>query len=180
MKYFMTALDTPVGELALVTTEHSVVALLWDKNELPRLGIPSWEPGPSCDLLEEAEKQLREYLSGERSRFELPLEPRGTPFQQRVWSALCEIPFGQTWSYQRLALRVENPGAMRAVGSANGRNPLCIFIPCHRVVRLSGELGGYTGGLDKKTFLLKLESEAAARPLLPDGRTTPDTFLQIV
>lgn len=152
------ALPSPIGELILAATETAVVALIWNREELGRIGIAAWTEDGTCALLEEAERQLGEYFQGRRDSFDLPLEFQGTAFQKRVWSALKKIPFGKTWSYQELARRVGSPGAVRAVGSANGRNPLCIFIPCHRVVRLSGELGGYAGGLDNKAFLLNLES----------------------
>ncbi len=105
--------------------------------------------------------QLREYFQGRRRRFQLPLDLRGTPFQIAVWKALMEIPFGETRSYQDVAVRVKRPLAMRAVGQANGRNPIPIIVPCHRVIRSSGELGGYGGGLDLKRRLLELEARAS-------------------
>lgn len=158
MTYYVKTLSSPVGELILATTDNSVVALTWNREDLGRIGITSWEEGESCALLEKAKNQLGEYFRGSRETFDLPLEFQGTVFQQRVWNELRKIPFGNTWSYQELAGRVGSPGAVRAVGSANGRNPVCIFIPCHRVVRLSGELGGYAGGLENKAYLLNLES----------------------
>jgi methylated-DNA-[protein]-cysteine S-methyltransferase len=158
MRHFMKTLTTPVGKLALVTSEDSVLALVWDREGLEnRIGIPEWREGPACALLKSAEKQLGEYFRGQRDRFDLPLKLQGTDFQKRVWAELRKIPFGRTWSYQELARHVGSPAAVRAVGTANGRNPLCIFIPCHRVVRLSGELGGYAGGLENKARLLELE-----------------------
>lgn len=159
MTYYMKTLPSPIGNLILAATEKKVVALVWSREELKRIGIPAWKEGPTCDMLEEAAKQLGEYFRGERRKFGLPLELQGTAFQKRVWTELAKIPFGKTWSYQELARRVGNPGAVRAVGTANGRNPVCIFIPCHRVVRLSGELGGYAGGGGIKAFLLDLESK---------------------
>jgi methylated-DNA-[protein]-cysteine S-methyltransferase len=161
MNHYIKILPTPVGDLCLATTEKSVVALVWKQAELEGMGILTKGKGLSCAFLENAAKQLREYLAGKRKRFELPLEIHGTPFQKRVWDELKKIPYGRTWSYRELARRVGDPRAARAVGSANGKNPICVFIPCHRVVRLSGELGGYTGGLDKKIFLLDLESAGA-------------------
>lgn len=163
MTHFMKTVRTPAGNLALATTETAVVALVWDKQALKRIGVPSWKEGPTCALLEKAERQLLEYLEGKRSRFDLPLEFQGTAFQKRVWAELGKIPYGRTWSYQELARRVGSPKAVRAVGSANGKNPVCIFVPCHRVVRATGKMGGYTGGIDKKAFLLDLE----AAPQLP-------------
>jgi len=160
MKYFVKTLKTPVGELVLATTESTVVAVLWDRSELARLGISGWKQGETCHLLEEAEDQVREYLSGHRADFDLPLEMQGTAFQKRVWAELRKIPRGRTWSYQEVARRIGKPGASRAVGGANGKNPICVIVPCHRVVREGGELGGYTGGIDKKSFLLNLETTA--------------------
>ena len=134
MKHFMKTVVTPLGDLVMAATETSILALAWKK------------------------EQLREYFRGDRKQFELPLDFAGTDFQKRVWTELGRIPFGKTWSYQELARKVENPCAVRAVGTASGKNPVCIFIPRHRVVRLSGELGGYAGGTGNKAFLLKLES----------------------
>lgn len=110
-------------------------------------------------LLEKVEKQLKAYFEGKCQSFNLPLAPYGTPFQASVWQVLLKISYGETWSYKRVASEIKNLQAVRAVGSANGKNPICIIIPCHRVVRASGELGGYAGGVNKKTFLLSLESE---------------------
>jgi methylated-DNA-[protein]-cysteine S-methyltransferase len=142
--------------MTLVAHARALVGLVWDEAELTRLGLAAAQPGANAPL-EEGERQLGEYFAGKRTRFDLPLEPAGSEFQRSVWERLREIPFGSTWSYRELALRVGNPGAARAVGSANGRNPLCIFIPCHRVVRASGDLGGYAGGMERKAFLLGLE-----------------------
>jgi methylated-DNA-[protein]-cysteine S-methyltransferase len=101
--------------------------------------------------------QLGEYFAGERSRFDIPMALEGTGFQRRVWSELCSIPYGTTISYGELAHRIDNPKACRAVGSANGRNPIAVIVPCHRVVAGDGSLGGYGGGLDRKAVLLELE-----------------------
>jgi methylated-DNA-[protein]-cysteine S-methyltransferase len=102
--------------------------------------------------------QLKEYFAGERTDFDLPLDIRGTPFQQQVWSMLAEIPYGATWSYAELARRIGAPTAFRAVGAANGQNPLPIVLPCHRVVGSNGKLVGYGGGMDRKSTLLQLEA----------------------
>ncbi|PAS30562.1 cysteine methyltransferase, partial [Vibrio cholerae] len=98
-----------------------------------------------------------EYFSGQRTQFELPLAASGTAFQQSVWHALCKIPYGEIWSYQQLAEAIGNPKAVRAVGLANGKNPISIIVPCHRVVGKNGQLTGYAGGLERKAFLLELE-----------------------
>lgn len=148
---------TPLGPLALAASGAAVAALAWSREELPRFGIREGGPASAAALLEDAERQLQEYFEGRRTGFDLPFDLRGTEFQRRVWSELRNIPYGETWSYRDLAAKVGRPAAVRAVGSANGRNPACIFIPCHRVVRSGGELGGYARGLDRKAFLLDLE-----------------------
>ena len=119
-----------------------------------------WHGGDS-PVLQAAETQLREYFAGERLAFDLPLAPRGTPFQLQVWQALARIPYGSTVSYAQLAQAVGNPEAMRAVGAANGRNPLPIVLPCHRVIGADGSLTGFGGGLPTKQFLLQLEGALA-------------------
>jgi len=162
MTLLKTRFPTPTGDMTLVAHERALLALVWDEGELARLGLAAAEPGANA-ALEAGFRQLGEYFAGKRARFDLPLEPAGSEFQKAVWDRLREIPFGSTWSYRELALRVGNAGAARAVGSANGRNPLCILIPCHRVVRASGELGGYAGGTDRKSFLLDLEGTATRR-----------------
>ncbi|EEN99938.1 methylated-DNA--[protein]-cysteine S-methyltransferase [Vibrio cholerae] len=110
-----------------------------------------------CPILNKTIRQLDEYFSGQRTQFELPLAASGTAFQQSVWHALCKIPYGEIWSYQQLAEAIGNPKAVRAVGLANGKNPISIIVPCHRVVGKNGQLTGYAGGLERKAFLLELE-----------------------
>jgi methylated-DNA-[protein]-cysteine S-methyltransferase len=110
-------------------------------------------------LIKEGHRQLCEYLKGERKEFDLPLNPKGTDFQKRVWKALCEIPYGETRSYKQIAETIGNPKAVRAVGMANHRNPLLIVVPCHRVIGADGKLVGYAAGIDKKVFLLQLEAK---------------------
>ena len=141
-------LQSPVGPLTLSGTEAAVTGLSFG-------GAP--EARPACPLLEAAAGELAEYFQGRRQVFTVPLVPAGTPFQQRVWAALCEIPFGATASYGDIAARIGNPRACRAVGMANHRNPIAILIPCHRVVGRSGGLVGYAGGLEVKRALLELE-----------------------
>ena len=114
-----------------------------------------------CAVLDQAAAQLGEYFAGERTEFDLPLEPAGTPFQRSTWLALREIPYAETINYGQLALRVGNPKASRAVGLANGRNPISIVVPCHRVIGADGSLTGYGGGLDRKRLLLDLERRVA-------------------
>jgi methylated-DNA-[protein]-cysteine S-methyltransferase len=113
------------------------------------------------NLLRNAALQLNEYLEGKRNSFDLPLNPKGTEFQKKVWAALCDIPYGETRSYKQIAESVGNPKACRAVGMANNKNPIMIFIPCHRVVGSDGSLTGYAGGLDMKEKLLSLEKRKA-------------------
>jgi methylated-DNA-[protein]-cysteine S-methyltransferase len=114
---------------------------------------------PSSPLLEQAVEQLGDYFQGQRKTFSLPYHVKGTPFQEAVWRALCEIPYGKTCSYQDIAKKVGRPKAMRAVGGANHRNPISILIPCHRVIGQDGGLVGYGGGLEAKKFLLDLEGK---------------------
>jgi len=124
-------------------------------------------PNPvAAQILQQAVVQLREYFAGSRQAFDLPLAGNGTAFQQQVWQQLCAIPFGQTQSYGELALRLGNKNAMRAVGAANGRNPIAIIVPCHRVIGADGKLTGYAGGLDRKIWLLQHEQRTAQRALL--------------
>jgi len=118
---------------------------------------PPADAVPDDGALDEAVRQLAEYFRGERTRFDLPLAPEGTEFQQKVWDELCRIPYGKAISYRQLAERVGNPSAVRAVGGANGRNPIPIVIPCHRVVASDGSLAGFGGGVPAKQFLLGLE-----------------------
>lgn len=110
-------------------------------------------------LIQNAYQQLKEYFQGERQTFQLPLTPKGTPFQQKVWNILQTIPYGETWSYLQMAKAIGNPKACRAVGMANHRNPIGIIIPCHRVIGSNGNLVGYASGLDRKRYLLNLEKE---------------------
>ena len=139
--------QSPVGPLTLEGTETALLAL--------RFGALG--QGGAAPVLELAARQLAEYFAGERRVFTVPLSPAGTPFQKRVWEALPSIPYGETSTYGAVAQRIGNPNACRAVGMANNRNPLPIFIPCHRVVGRDGSLTGYAGGLDRKQFLLDLE-----------------------
>jgi methylated-DNA-[protein]-cysteine S-methyltransferase len=148
---YTATVDSPVGPLLLTSDGTSLTRLLFDVRP-----HPSWstEPDP---IIERAAAQLVEYFAGERTAFDLPLEPAGTPFQLTVWAALRGIPYAETINYGQLALRVGNARASRAVGLANGRNPISIVVPCHRVIGADGSLTGYGGGLDRKRTLLDLE-----------------------
>lgn len=160
-----TVVDSPVGPLTLVAAGGALVGLyMTEQRHRPAeeaFGAP--DPGPFT----EAAAQLRDYFAGERTGFDLPLAPEGTPFQRVVWDALLEIPYGETVSYGQLADRIGRPTASRAVGMANGRNPIGIIVPCHRVVGASGGLTGYGGGLDRKQRLLALERQGTGQLALP-------------
>lgn len=154
-KNFFTKFRSPIGTLELRGTETALTGVFMERHrhETPRPDGAVRDAGP----LREARRQLEEYFAGECREFSLALEPAGTDFQQRVWQALRGIPYGGTMSYGELAKRIGNPRAVRAVGLANGRNPISIIIPCHRVIGANGALTGYGGGLERKRFLLALE-----------------------
>jgi methylated-DNA-[protein]-cysteine S-methyltransferase len=151
-----TTVESPLGELLLTSDGTALTRLLFAPFEVD----PTWSEEPSA-VLDAAVAQLREYFAGERTTFDLPLEPAGTAFQQTVWMALRDIPYAETINYGQLALRVGNRNASRAVGLANGRNPISIVVPCHRVIGANGSLTGYGGGLDRKRLLLDLERRVA-------------------
>jgi methylated-DNA-[protein]-cysteine S-methyltransferase len=158
--------DSPIGSLTLAGDD--ALHLLWmDAARHAPDRHPEWVPDPEC--FAGVVQQLDAYFAGELTEFDVTLRLDGTEFQQRVWNALRDIPYGETVSYGELAARVGNPGASRAVGLANGRNPVAIIVPCHRVIGASGSLTGYGGGLDRKRALLELE-RAHARPGLLDLR----------
>lgn len=150
---------SPVGALTLVAEDAGLVAILWpDAGEATRVPLPDTRDDASHPVLREAAAQLDAYFAGTRRRFDLPLAPRGTSFQRRVWDALAAIPFGATRTYADIAAAIGSPAAVRAVGAANGRNPISIVIPCHRVVGSGGALTGFAGGLAAKRHLLAFES----------------------
>ena len=151
-----TTVDSPIGEI-LLTAEGGALTRLYMS---PFSVDPTWEHDPAA--LAEPARQLAEYFAGERTEFELELAPAGTDFQQRVWQRLLAIPYGETTTYGALALELGNPRCVRAVGLANGRNPISIVVPCHRVIGADGTLVGYGGGLERKRALLALETEVAA------------------
>ena len=148
-------LDTPIGRLLVAGDDHGLRFLLFTRGRDRAEPKPEWEPDRGS--LEEPAKQLTSYFAGKLRQFDLALAPQGTPFQQQVWRALCDIPYGETTSYGELARRIGNPKAVRAVGLANGSNPISIVIPCHRVIGSNGSLVGYGGGLPIKQALLALE-----------------------
>jgi methylated-DNA-[protein]-cysteine S-methyltransferase len=142
--------SSPVGVLEIKSADNQITHLLFKDS----VGTSS---ETISDVMKECIHQLDEYFAGNLQNFSLPLAPEGTHFQESVWKALQTIPYGQTICYKQLAEKVGNPKACRAVGTANGRNPIAIIIPCHRVIAADGSLGGYAGGLDVKTTLLRLE-----------------------
>jgi len=148
-------IDSPVGPLRLVADAGGLCAVLFEVERHPTRVGPDWVR--ASRPLQQAHRQLDEYFAGKRQEFDLALHPRGTPFQLAVWMQLRGIPYGATISYGELARRVGNPAASRAVGAANGRNPLSIIVPCHRVIGAGGTLTGYGGGLPIKQYLLELE-----------------------
>ncbi|WP_158883920.1 methylated-DNA--[protein]-cysteine S-methyltransferase [Amycolatopsis anabasis] len=150
-----TVMDSPVGPLTLVSTEGALSGLYMEEQ---RYRPPEETFGAAdAELFTDAKRQLDEYFAGRRTEFDLPLTLHGTEFQRTVWTALLEIPFGETVSYGELADRLGRPTAARAVGLANGKNPISIIVPCHRVVGANGDLTGYGGGLPRKRYLLDFE-----------------------
>ena len=141
--------ETKLGSVTIVEEDGALLAITTHRTYE---GIKQETP-----LINEAYRQLSEYLLGERKRFDLPLNPQGTVFQLQVWKSLCDIPYGETRSYKQIAEAIGNPKAVRAVGMANNRNPLLIVVPCHRVIGANRKLVGYAAGIEKKEFLLKLE-----------------------
>ena len=148
---------SPVGELKLVASDRGLVAVLWENDDPDRVRLGHLVEDRAHAILIEAERQLEEYFAGERDSFAVPLDFRGTAFQKSVWQALLTIPFGETRSYGDIARQVGRPGASRAVGAANGRNPISIIAPCHRVIGSNGALTGFAGGLAAKEYLLGIE-----------------------
>jgi methylated-DNA-[protein]-cysteine S-methyltransferase len=161
---FYDFLDSPIGPLVIVCDEDALTALLLPKNGKPGHIAPEWQR--SSSHLREVRAQLAAYFAGKLLTFDVPLAPRGTEFQRSVWDELLRIPYGDTMSYIELARRIGNPAAMRAVGAANGANPIAIIVPCHRVIGADGTLTGYGGGLPAKRWLLDHERHYAPAPLL--------------
>lgn len=162
---FYSLLASPIGELLLTSDGDSLtrVSMPLERGKPAPEPKPSWRRDDAASALRQARDQLRAYFAGELFVFDLPLSMAGTPFQRRVWQGLLEVPFGATWSYAELARHVGHPGASRAVGAANGRNPIAIIVPCHRVIGANGTLTGYGGGLERKKWLLDHETGAMAR-----------------
>jgi methylated-DNA-[protein]-cysteine S-methyltransferase len=154
-----TTTESPVGELLLAGDAERLRGLHMQGGRRPAAVAADWKRAD--EPFAAVREQLGEYFAGERTEFDLPLAPLGTPFQERVWDALSRIPYGRTASYGEIARGLGDPGASRAVGLANGRNPISIIVPCHRVIGTDGKLTGYAGGVERKRFLLELEGVTA-------------------
>ena len=150
-------IPSPIGKLKLVASDEGLVAILWENDRPRRVRLADLVENPAHPMLLRTEKELNEYFSHKRKAFTVPLDMRGTYFQKQVWEALLGIPFGETRTYGQLANQLGNPKATRAVGAANGRNPIAIIVPCHRVIGANGSLVGYGGGLEMKRWLLAHE-----------------------
>lgn len=161
---FTTHLDSPVGTLHLAASNDALLAVVWRRHSAPQLSFDSATECADHPVLVETIRQLNEYFSGQRRTFDVPLDFRGTDFQCRAWRSLLTIPFGETRSYAQMAKQIGSPAAVRAVGAANGRNPISIIAPCHRVIGSNGELTGFGGGMEAKAWLLA--HEAPQRDLL--------------
>ncbi|HEY0940993.1 MAG TPA: methylated-DNA--[protein]-cysteine S-methyltransferase [Steroidobacter sp.] len=159
--YLGKCIDSPVGQLELVASDRGLAAILWENDNPGRVPLGEVIEHPDDPVLMATERQLQEYFAGARRQFDVPLNFQGTEFQKRVWCALLTIPFGETRSYVQLATQIGCPAAVRAVGAANGRNPLSIIAPCHRVVGSNGQLTGFAGGLEVKAKLLSMERRVA-------------------
>ena len=151
-------MDSPLGVLTIVASDAGLRAVLWPVEKDGRVTFDEPVEAGDHPVIAATKTQLIEYVEGARDEFDLPLDPVGTNFQQSVWNALLEIPFGETRSYGELAAELGKPSASRAVGSATGRNPISIVVPCHRLVAQSGKLTGFAGGLDAKRWLLDHET----------------------
>lgn len=158
MDYFFKNINTPVGKLKLVASDKGLVAILWENDKPHRVKLKKLIESLDHSVLLEVEKQLSEYFSRQRKSFDIILDLHGTEFQKSVWQALRTIPYGETRSYMQLAQQIQKPKASRAVGAANGKNPISIIVPCHRVIGANGKLVGFAGGLAVKEKLLSIES----------------------
>lgn len=156
-------IPSPVGKLKLVATDRGLAAILWENESPNRVRLGTMVESPDHPILVQAQTQLNDYFAGARTLFTVPLDMVGTDFQKKVWSALLAIPFGETRTYGELARQLGNPNASRAVGAANGKNPVSIITPCHRMIGSDGSLTGFAGGLATKQFLLEHERAPPAR-----------------
>jgi methylated-DNA-[protein]-cysteine S-methyltransferase len=157
MSHVFKTMRSPVGQLTLVGSERGLAAVLWEDDSPSRVRLERTKEDASHPVLLQAQRELEEYFAGKRRTFTVKLDPAGTEFQNKVWNALRTIPFGETRSYGQIANQIGSRKAVRAVGAANGRNPLSIIVPCHRVIGADGKLTGFAGGLEVKAQLLALE-----------------------
>src|SRR5882724_11501132 len=169
-KYVRKVISSPVGPLTLVAGGEGLAAILWKDDNPRRVRLGNLVEDGTNSILLEAQRQLGEYFAGQRKVFAVKLDFAGTEFQRRVWTALLSIPYGETRSYGEIAKQIGSPAAVRAVGAANGRNPVSIIAPCHRVVGSTGKLTGFAGGLEVKAQLLTLEAGEGGRE---PGRLDP-------
>ncbi len=163
MNYVYRTMTSPVGKLTLVGSDAGLAAVLWEDDEPSRAGPGAVAEDTRHPVLRQAQQQLEEYFAGKRRTFSVQLDPSGTQFQNKVWNALRTIPFGETRSYGQIADQIGSRKAVRAVGAANGRNPLPIIVPCHRVIGADGTLTGFAGGLEIKARLLALEGAGVSQ-----------------
>jgi methylated-DNA-[protein]-cysteine S-methyltransferase len=160
--YVYKTVPTPVGRLKLIASDDGLAAILWENDPPGRVRLDVAGEAPDHPVLNEAERQLADYFAGRRKAFDLKIDFAGTDFQKKVWAALLTIPFGETRTYSDIARQIGAPKAVRAVGAANGRNPISIIAPCHRVLGSNGALTGFAGGLEAKAHLLKFEGARLA------------------
>lgn len=160
MIYFYKKMYSPVGELTLVANEEGLTAILWENDKPNRVRLGELTEDNIQPMLLATEQQLNDYFAGKLKKFNLKLNFNGTEFQKKVWNALLTIPFGETRSYGQIATQINHPRAVRAVGAANGKNPLSIIAPCHRVIGANGTLTGFAGGLKIKSYLLDIEKNS--------------------
>jgi methylated-DNA-[protein]-cysteine S-methyltransferase len=171
-------MDSPVGRLRLVASDEGLAGILWERERPNRVRMNVEAENNGHSVLVETERQLNEYFGGQRKEFALKLDFVGTAFQREVWNALLTIPFGETRTYGQIARHIGNPSATRAVGAANGRNPISIVAPCHRVIGSTGTLTGFSGGLDAKAYLLTLEGAYSPTGLHLPPRLTKRTHAE--
>ncbi len=163
MSYVFKWMDSPVGRLKLVAGDKGLAAILWPDDNPKRVPLGVLTEAADNPFLWQTEQELAEYFAGKRSVFTVPLDFNGTGFQKSVWQALLTIPFGETRSYGQIAVQLGKPSASRAVGAANGKNPISIIAPCHRVIGANGKVTGFAGGLETKAHLLALEGHEDSR-----------------
>ena len=172
--YVYKIMKSPVGQLKLVASDKGLAAILWENDSPKRVRLNIVGEDQRHPVLAETERQLNEYFAGKRKTFTVPLDFNGTEFQKSVWKALLKIPFGQTRSYGEIAKSLGNPKVVRAVGAANGKNPISIIAPCHRVIGSTGQLTGFAGGLKVKARLLSLEHEGQSKLVKAADRLLQD------